>query len=253
MMAAVIRDCLWRHRPAVFGAIAVVVILISVQAVVWWAVIPEDAAKTTVYLNPKQPTLSALFLNNYVHDPRDIGHLAVNCTLFTGLAAVLVGLTCCFEQSNIRLPRRFFPVIVAIFFLVLPFAISGASIMAAGDVDMVCGFSGIASALLGLVCFLLLLILYIRLPERSPASPAGQSVRLILATVLIVVLATAFMVFDHDPRTNVTAHLTGFYLGLVVSPLVFVLTASGGRYQQAGAAVLIAILLIVPAVIWVFV
>jgi len=256
-MVAVIGGCPGRHRPAVVGSVAVVVILVCAQAVVvWWAVIPQDAAQTIVYLNPQQPTLSALFLNNYVHDPWDIGHLAVNCTLFAVLAAVLVAIMCCFERSRIRIPRRFFPVIMAIFFLVLPFAISGATLMAAGDgtINMAAGFSGIASALWGLVCFLLLVFLYHRIPERSPASPVGESIRLIFATVLVVVLTTVFIIaLNPDPRTNITAHLTGFYLGLVVPPLVYALTASEGRIWQTASALLLALLLIVPAVWWGFV
>ncbi|MGC9435557.1 MAG: hypothetical protein ACP5C4_05670 [Methanomicrobiales archaeon] len=207
--------------------------------------------------NPADPTQSAMFLNNYIHSPCDQSHLVVNCILFSGLAVCIILLTEALENLGCRLPRRFFAYIMAIFFLALPFAISGASLLVVdrGVITMISGFSGINSALLGIVLFLFLVLLDVHILHRRPPpeipatrspSPLARVSFLVFVPALMVVLITLGMLLDPNPQSNIAAHLAGFYLGLLCSPLVLLLTTPGGRHQQAWAAVLLALLLTVP-------
>ncbi|MCC7566033.1 MAG: hypothetical protein KO206_07140 [Methanomicrobiaceae archaeon] len=228
-------------------------VLVSFQYAIL-RIIPAEFTLRYIYLNVNAPTLSAMFLNNYMHNPMDASHIASNlpATVFL-IAAVFTAGTILLPAFGCRMPQGFFPATYLVFFLLLPFPISGISIWSARIMGKVwsSGFSGINYALLGLLFFLMLSRLYIGTLRDTGRDACRSAFALLLGTFLLLALAILFIFIDlHATHINVYAHLGGFLLGLIVPALVGLLLSAEDARQKALAAAMIGLVVLAPAVGW---
>ncbi len=216
--------------------------------------IPAEFTLDHIYLNVTTPNVSSMFLSNYMHNPLDPTHIANNlpATVFLLLAIFLVG-TILLPAAGCPLPQRFFPATYLVFFLLLPFPISGISIWSARLMGKAwsSGFSGINFALLGLLFFLALVWLYAAVLRDPDRDVYRSTFALLSATILTVGVVIAVVLLDLQTGSiNVCGHLGGFLLGLLVPSLIGVLLTAERRYQRYSVASLIGVVLLVPAVGW---
>lgn len=217
--------------------------------------IPVEFTLSHIFLNVTTPNPSSMFLSNYMHNPFDPAHIANNLstTIFL-LFAIFIAGTIILPASGYRMPEGFFPVTYLIFFLLLPFTISGISIWSARimGISWSSGFSGISFALFGLLIFLMLARAYMTVLQH-PGHDAYQSVFVLLSmTFICSALAAAVILLDlHTPNINVYAHLGGFALGLLVPSLVGMGMAAGTRTGKRTVAVILGMVLLLPAVGWI--
>lgn len=186
--------------------------------------IPVEFTLDYIYLNVTTPNVSSMLLSNYMHNPLDPSHIANNLptTVFLILATFLVGIII-LPATGCRMPSKFFPMVYLVFFLLLPFPISGISIWAARIMgkSWCSGFSGINFALLGLLFFLMLTWLYITTLQSQNNDAYRSTFALLSGTfLLLMIVMTAVFLDLKDSGINLYGHLGGFMLGLLMPALI---------------------------------
>jgi|GEM_PF-1484683 len=217
-------------------------------------IIPIEFTLRYIYLNVGDPNPASMFLSNYMHNPLDSAHIMNNLySVYLLIIAIFVVGIIILPALRSPMPRKFFPATFLVFLLALPFSISGISIWSARIMgkEWSSGFSGITSAFLGLLFFLMLSLLYRTVLEsRSERTPQSIFV-LLTATFCTLTLAIA-QIFTELPSgtVNVYAHLGGLLLGLLIPSLIGLLLTARDRRQTAVAGIFIGLVLFIPSVFW---
>ncbi|MDV2480714.1 rhomboid family intramembrane serine protease [Methanoculleus sp. Wushi-C6] len=216
--------------------------------------IPMDFTLDHIFLNMTTPNPSSMFLSNYMHNPFDPTHITNNLSTTAFLLfAVFIAGTVVLPAIGYRMPPRFFLLTYLIFFLLLPFAISGISIWSARITgkSWSSGFSGISFALFGLLVFLMLSWAYTT-TLQSPNRDTCRSVFVLLSMTLICLISViAVILLDlRTQNVNVYAHLGGFALGLLVPALVGMGLTAETRGQKAAVAAMLGLVILLPSVGW---
>lgn len=261
--------------------------LYFIQLLIITEIIPYQVAIKYFVLTINDPNFASMFLSNYIHSVFDYNHIYQNA-LSSVFISLMIFLYFLFVLPYVRFknpafqfrfnPRAFVLTLIAIF-CYLPFSISGISIYFGKILgkSIVWGYSGLLYAFLGFFFFLLVeLLVSLTLQKASGTIPspgntgtgippvhAGQeqqgsdyallSASLIFSCVFIPFLMIAFILSELiQPGTGVFGHLGGFMLGFLIAPLIEMLTLSRLMKQKIAYCVILALVLVLPAVAWIF-
>lgn len=220
-------------------------------------IIPAGFTLDYIYLNMTTPNPSSMFLSNYMHNPFDQTHITSNLlTTISLLVAIFLAGTIALPAGGYRMPPKFFTVIYLVFFLLLPFAISGISIWSARIMGIAwsSGFSGISYALFGLLVFLMLGWAYTTILESPNRDTYRLAFALLSMTFVSLIPVIAFILLDLRTHSiNVYAHLGGFALGLLVPSLVAVGMTAETKREKVAVAAMLAVVILLPSVGWIVV
>ncbi len=220
-------------------------------------IIPAGFTLDYIYLNMTTPNPSSMLLSNYMHNPFDPTHIANNLlTTISLLVAVFLAGTIVLPAIGYRMPPKFFLATYLVFFLLLPFAISGISIWSARimGIAWASGFSGISYALFGLLVFLMLGWAYTTILESPNRDTYRLAFALLSMTFLSLIPVIAFILLDlRTKNINVYAHLGGFALGLLVPSLIAVGMTAETKGERVAAAVMLGLTILLPSVGWIVV
>jgi membrane associated rhomboid family serine protease len=217
-------------KYTVLMVLAVPAIIITFNLCLFYRLIPEWFSLKYVILTTASPNILSMFLSNYAH--RDIGHLCQNMAVFIIIIGAITwvalrgvqrtGFEYTFDTKT--LVRS-----ALVFFLVVPFIVSGISVLAApAGMEKSVGFSGIGFAFVGYLIYILVTLLVRKILIMREK---GDTARVIFGCILVVAgitapMAVANMVF----QTNYVAHVVGYVCGLL-SPVAISFFNSFPQHQ----------------------
>jgi len=273
------RKLLWKFLVLLLG---VPVILILLQYFFIWLINSQNYDQFTwifLRLDITNPTITAMFFSNYIHDPLSSQHLMENYLGYVSF--MILNFICYFvitpifkrrKKLHYEYPESAFFLTSIIFLLALPFAISGISILFGRllGFEGVLGFSGVIWAFTAYLFFLIILLLFDLISPRIPeveiqsnnsqsgpsvsCNPTTHSAMMIFFTSLVILLVVFGILADlGSHKINVFGHLAGFALGLMLSPLILVITQTTVRKQRLVLVGLCGLIILIPSISWLFI
>ncbi len=235
--------------------LGIVLLLITLQALICYQIIPVDVTFGRIILDVNAPTLSSMFLSNYAHDPYDSEHLRTNALfLYRIMAVIFITGYVILPANRWNPPKHFLRSVFLMIFLLLPFPLSGIAIIHGRIIGMAGfgGFSGIESALMGLAAFLcvtcVFTCLYPRWKERSESfgmlPVAGAAMVCLLPVVGIIM-------FTGGRNVDTVGHLTGYLYGLFIPLAVSLLMEGQGQHWKSGIIGLLIAVFVAPSAAWI--
>jgi hypothetical protein len=213
------------------------------------------------YLSSSDPNFYSMFLANYVHNPRIPEHFLNNFQVYLVVVLCIFILeTIVFELIGIEREDGDFSKIVLIFFLIIPFCISGMSIF----IDRIVGgtgsqgFSGIISAFLGYLFFLIYYAYSVKIREKEKLFSSQKIFFLNLLTLILLLIPVVFMIYNYyfplpnsSLKDNLTGHITGYILGFSIPYLLTLKNKEG--FDYSGVMLTLILILFCSMTIWMFV
>ncbi|OPY38226.1 MAG: hypothetical protein A4E35_00648 [Methanoregula sp. PtaU1.Bin051] len=272
----------------VFTCLFLIVIPFLLYIVQWSIVtgmIPYPVAINYFVLTFGNPNPATMFLSNYVHSVFDSGHIYQNALssiviffmMYMFFLVVIPYIRFRIPGFRYRFNPEAFILTLTVTFTFIPFSVSGISIYFGKIMgkSAAWGFSGLLYAFLGfLIYHIVFLFITILLQSSSGIIPpqkesamitssqdpeedrnangyAVQSAFLVFAGVFIPFLVIALILSELiQPGTGVFAHLGGFMLGFLISPLIEMMTLSPKKKQKIAFGFFLALVVVVPAVFW---
>jgi hypothetical protein len=268
-----------KSRLCYIGVMALIMIPPLVLALFQFAIlyiIPPEFTLDYLHLDYSQPNISSMFFSAYVHNISSFEHLLGN---YAGYVAVIVLILVFFFviiplmklHNVLSLKYSDNPLFLTsvIFFFVLPFSLAGISIAFGKMVNQqgTWGFSGILWAFTAYFIFLLLEMVYDAVltksllnansEKRTEGNPDttdkfSKGVLLLALLSIVFISAPVFVILLDmgNEKINVFAHLGGFILGFLVSVMVALVCESNQKRVKNICIVSLALILLIPAVMW---
>jgi hypothetical protein len=232
-------------------------------------VIPASFSLGHFYLNIDQPSFSSLFFSNYVHNVFDSGHITNNMQGHLVVFFLLVFLYLIYlPAKGYDCPEENFYLTTIIFLALVPFAVSGVSILFGRflGIGWAQGFSGINWAFTGYLIYVIVRYSieaggrktaekeHRTLDQTDEAAARNATFPFFFFTIAFILLVCVFAILLDFGRAqiNVFGHLIGFAMGILVPSLVDSARLVRRDNVQGQMVVLVALLLVigVPAVAW---
>lgn len=261
--------------------------LYLIQLLILTETIPYPVAIKYFVLTFNDPNFANMFLSNYIHSVFDYNHIYQNVlssiTIFLMIYLyflfVLPYIKFKIPSFQFRFNPRAFVLTLIVIFCYLPFSISGISIYFGKILgkSIAWGYSGLLYAFLGFFFYLIVqLLVSLTLQKASGTIPApsnteteplpvdaeqeqqGNNYSVISASLIFVCVFAPFLMIAFilseliQPGTGVFAHLGGFMLGFIITPVIEMLTLSSLMKQKIAFCVILALVLVLPAVAWIF-
>lgn len=206
-----------------FCVVTLPLVIMVLQIILIWIIIPADIPPDLVWLSYENPTLSGMFLSSYFHSITDFGHLYANYA-GTFIVMTLIGVmyVVVMPAYDIAVTRRFMAGSFLSFFLVLPFWIAGVSLYfhpVFPEARWAVGFSGIVAALLGFAFLLVLRVAY-TVMLRNRCAGRETVFTLIAFALFIAIVPSWVMLSEIGGTVNAFAHIAGYSFGLLVPALL---------------------------------
>ena len=261
-----------RKKIAIYFLIVFVPLaLIALQLLVL-GVIPPDFTAKYIILNFGNPSISGMFASCYVHTV-PVDHLMSNFGTYIGTMFTLVMwyfvLIPIFKRKGylkLEYSDAAFFANAALILLVVPFAVSGISILFGRQMhwQSTLGFSGIAWAFVAYFVFLFLKMGYdkaiFNILKKKQNDPSGESIEgaignaiilLIIFSVMgVIIPAYAILLDIGTSRINIFGHFGGFTVGLLVTASMTLAYETHERKVQIAMIVLLAVVVITSACAW---
>lgn len=187
---------------------------------IFYRLIPAQITLDWIVLTATSPTLVSMFLSNYAH--LNLLHLLQNMAAFVVIIGAigwiaLVGI----PRSDLQYTfnERVLVQSSLVFLLIIPFVVSGASLIIAPFIGMerIVGFSGVCFAFVGYLIFILESLLLIKVQAMKEKKEKRQVVFGYCLILLIIIIPVAIM--NPVTHSNYIGHLAGFLAG-ITTPLV---------------------------------
>jgi hypothetical protein len=235
--------------------LSIVLLLIAFQALICYQIVPVDITFGRIILDVNAPTLSGMLLCHYAHDPYDPEHLRSNALfLYRIMALIFVTGYVILPANKWDPPKHFLRNVFLMFFLLLPFPLSGLAIIQGRMNGMAgcVGFSGIESALVGLSAFLCVMCIFTCLYPRWKKRPESFGLLPIAgATVICLLLVVGIIMFTGGRNVDTVGHLIGCFYGLLVPFAVSLFMESQSQRIKNSVAGFLVVMLVVPSVAWI--
>lgn len=195
-------------------------------------IIPHDVFNTDISLMYANPNVASMFFSNYAHMTMDNGnHLLLNVMNFE--ATVIMILIICLvslplmhyknPEFNVVFDPELFRRSIFLYFILVPFVVSGISIVAGALRGAVGGrgFSGIICAFEGYLVYLGIRIVLeqgrIKRDKVNIFNVHFDTVAKVTAVLLpCIFFATLIADFVSLPTSNIVGHIAGFMSGLLI-------------------------------------
>jgi membrane associated rhomboid family serine protease len=214
------KDFNWSGYTGIMALLIPAVITVFNFAL-FYRVIPAGFTLDYVILSSASPNVVSMFFSNFAHV--DVSHLSENMiAYFTTIGAIVVIALFGIPRSGLKytLDAKILVQSTVIFLLVVPFIISGASLLVAPYIGMEknVGFSGIVFAFFGYIVYILenLLLLKVKAVKERKQAIFGYA-------LIVLIIVIPIIVMNSTIHTNYVGHFTGFVSGITIP---FILTAA---------------------------
>ncbi|WOF17034.1 rhomboid family intramembrane serine protease [Methanoplanus sp. FWC-SCC4] len=239
--------------------ICVPAILYLLQSFVINGSIPDEIVIKYFILDYDDPNFVSYFLSNYIHNPLNPGHIEDNLRTFILISVVIYGeFFLVFPALDLHMPKKTVPIIYFIFFFLVPFSVSGISVIFrntggfADEVKYSLGFSGIVWEFMGFLMFLSS-FMFARLITRKicRTSHSEKSVNMeyfpfLFFVAFLIFIPVYIIIFDINSNVNPFAHLAGFSYGWLIPPVVASMLIYGDIRHKVSNIILILLLTGIP-------
>jgi len=209
----------WSRFVTITSLVIPAVITIFCFAI-FYRVIPAQVTLDYIVFQTASPNVLSAFLSNFAHV--NISHLAQNMVAYIvavgAIAAIaLVGI----PRSGLKytLDTKVLVQSTVAFLLVVPFIVSGASLLIAPYIGMEknVGFSGIVFAFFGYIVFILesLLLLKMRAVKERRQVVFGYA-------LIVLIIVIPILIMNPVTHANYAGHFAGFVSGILTPALLTV-------------------------------
>lgn len=218
-------------------------------------IIPIEITLSYIILDVNAPTFSSMFLCNYAHHPDYPMHLWNNIFLFCGAMMLIFIFSVLLPKNNFKSLKTFFKFVFPIIFIGFPFTLSGTSIICSriNGMERTVGFSGIDSALIGILTYIAITCLFWNFYLYWEKNPDKKWIWPLFGAALICLCFGAILIYvTEGPNVNIISHFFGYIYGLITAIAVSFLITNPTQKWKYGVAISLVAILIIPTVLWIF-
>jgi len=214
----------------------------------------SEPTRLLFYTNTTNPSISSLYLTNYVHKFGDAGsHLFNNIFVYWVFITLIFLIETFFllPKENNRSERDFYYPI-CLFFFIFPFSISGVSLIIfriIGGPEFA-GFSGIVSAFIGYCWFALYNIYLLYRDDLIQNNPKKVKNVDLISIVCFFLPIFFFVLMNFLFYDNLGGHTAGYLFGFFTGYAMFL--ARKKKYDKIIIALIFAIVIWIASTFWIF-
>ena len=219
------------------STIIVSIVLAFIHLLIIQGIISYEICRRYFYLRIGTPSLTNVFLSNYVHNPTDLSHIVDNISRFFVAAVLICIMIWYLQKKGVFFPEQFYRRTITIFLIGVPFIISFVSLISGKmqNIVYIFGFSGIVWTYIG---FLLLLIalaigtyeLEIFAGLRRHYSLWSPLLFTSLLTCAVPIVFIFYLFGNH--WSNMFGHLAGLFAGMMIPFLLLYMHYAKNRRKR---------------------
>jgi hypothetical protein len=199
--------------------------LMLVHQLIVKSVLPWSITSQYIYLFYAHPNVFSMYFSNFAHVPNDHGvHLFTNISVWFFVIAMIAAVYIFIApKAKYEISEKINPVdpvilsrCTLIYFTVVPFMVSAASIVAAQTLDPTAlvgyGFSGIIFAFGGYLAYLCLDLSEKKITSTRKMRFSDKAIAFMIPGSFLLAIVADAMTFQ---GSNAVGHLTGFVIGYI--------------------------------------